>query len=1013
MNRRKYLKQVMAVATAISMVLPQTVAYAEDVSAQQSNVVQVLQEQNLPVNTYDDDFLRSLGTPATGYREVEDSNIQAPGIVNGDVSTAWEVSNDKATVYPAKYKTANLPAVRNQNPYGVCWAFSTISLLEINLIKKGLVNSNIDLSEMHLINFTYDCQLDPLGGNEGDENSFKTSQGDVTELGGNVEMAVNSLMDWEGAVDESVLPYTSDNAYKINHRDIDSSLAYSNTKAHLESYYKINTSSRNDIKQAVTDYGAVSISYYADTSFASSNYYNSQESAYYCYDDIQHNHAVTIVGWDDDFSADNFPTKPEGNGAWIVRNSWGEGYGEGGYFYLSYYDASIAETGYAFEAGLSNNYDNNYQYDGALWYQNFLFQSQTNTYANVFTAKANEGNKESIEAVSFETYQAANASYKVQIYKNLSDMSRPQSGTLVSEKSGKLTFEGAYTIKLDKAVEVDEGDTFSVVVELTGATENQYPYVIFDTNCGENDNRYWYISKSSAKENQSFMKYPGEDYWEDCGEKYNVNVRIKAYTNNQAKETVNVESISLDKTSATLNKKGETVQLNAVIAPANADNQNVTFTSSNEAVAKVDNKGLVTAVSAGTAVITVTTQDGSKTAKCTITVKEEETTKATESTTEATTKATESTTKATEATTKATESTTKATEATTKATESTTKATEATTKATESTTKATEATTKATESTTKATEATTKATEATTKATEATTKATESTTKATESTTKATEATTKATEATTKATQATTKATTKATEATTKATEATTEITQPEHTTPSTEVTKPNDTINSLINVDGNWYYYVDGQIDTNYNGLAQNEYGWWKITNGTVDFGYNGMALNEYGWWKVTNGAVDLGYTGMALNDYGWWYITNGALDLNYTGMALNDYGWWYITNGALDLGYTGMALNDYGWWYMTNGALDLGYTGMALNDYGWWYMTNGALDLGYTGMALNDYGWWYMTNGTLDWNYKGLALNPYGWWYINNGTVDFSYTGYADNQYGTWNVVNGMVVI
>lgn len=48
----------MAFATAISMVLPQTAVYAEDMSAQQSNVEQTAQEQNEPVNTYDDDLFK-------------------------------------------------------------------------------------------------------------------------------------------------------------------------------------------------------------------------------------------------------------------------------------------------------------------------------------------------------------------------------------------------------------------------------------------------------------------------------------------------------------------------------------------------------------------------------------------------------------------------------------------------------------------------------------------------------------------------------------------------------------------------------------------------------------------------------------------------------------------------------------------------------------------------------------------------------------------------------------------
>ena len=208
---------------------------------------------------------------------------------------------------------------------------------------------------------------------------------------------------------------------------------------------------------------------------------------------------------------------------------------------------------------------------------------------------------------------------------------------------------------------------------------------------------------------------------------------------------------------------------------------------------------------------------------------------------------------------------------------------------------------------------------------------------------------------------------------------------------------------------DGNWYMFVDGDIDYDYTGMALNDYGWWMLTNGTVDFTYTGMALNNYGWWYITNGALDLTYTGMALNDFGWWMLTNGTVDFTYTGMALNNYGWWYITNGALDLTYTGMALNDYGWWYITNGALDLTYTGMALNEYGWWYMTKGMVDYTYNDLGLNKYGWWKITNGALDLGYNSLSENEYGLWKVTNGTVDFGFNGQIEYEGIVYNIVNG----
>lgn len=80
-------------------------------------------------------------------------------------------------------------------------------------------------------------------------------------------------------------------------------------------------------------------------------------------------------------------------------------------------------------------------------------------------------------------------------------------------------------------------------------------------------------------------------------------------------------------TGVTLNKNkvtktvGETEQLTATVAPADASNTNVTWTSSNDAIATVDANGKVTALSAGTTDIVVTTQDGNKTAVCVVTVK--------------------------------------------------------------------------------------------------------------------------------------------------------------------------------------------------------------------------------------------------------------------------------------------------------------------------------------------------------------------------------------------------------
>jgi len=80
-----------------------------------------------------------------------------------------------------------------------------------------------------------------------------------------------------------------------------------------------------------------------------------------------------------------------------------------------------------------------------------------------------------------------------------------------------------------------------------------------------------------------------------------------------------VTDVTLDRTTASLTV-GNTLQLTAAVAPDNATDKNVTWTSSDPGTASVDESGNVTALAAGTAVITVTTEDGNKTATCTLTV---------------------------------------------------------------------------------------------------------------------------------------------------------------------------------------------------------------------------------------------------------------------------------------------------------------------------------------------------------------------------------------------------------
>lgn len=102
----------------------------------------------------------------------------------------------------------------------------------------------------------------------------------------------------------------------------------------------------------------------------------------------------------------------------------------------------------------------------------------------------------------------------------------------------------------------------------------------------------------------------------DCGEVWIDDIEYGEYSANVA--PVHATGVTLDKTSASV-KQGKTITLTATVEPADAVNKNVTWSSNDASVATVNN-GVVTGVATGNAKITVTTEDGSHTASCTVTV---------------------------------------------------------------------------------------------------------------------------------------------------------------------------------------------------------------------------------------------------------------------------------------------------------------------------------------------------------------------------------------------------------
>ena len=1041
---KKYVSKILAGILAVNMIVTSSsLTFAADNDSKDAYLNYQNETADINENYH-----------ATGYRELDEEYQIIPDVLNDNYSYIDGTEITKAAAYPSTYKTANLPDVRNQGSYGVCWAFSTISLIETNLIKKNLVSNDIDLSELHLVNYTYNCVNDPLGGLEGDINKFDTSHGSVMQYGGNVEMAANSLLDWEGAVNEDVVPYTTEYVRQVENNQLDDSLAYGKDVAHVQNFYRVNTTSKEDIKKAVMDYGAVSISYWSDQSSNwSTQYYNSLTAAYYCPEGHTTNHAVNIVGWDDDYSSDNFATKPEGNGAWIVRNSWGSEYGKDGYFYLSYYDKSIYSVGYTLEAELSDNYNNNYQYDGAMLY-GYMGYAGSNKYSNIFEAKANLGGSENIKAVSFMTGSSTNLNYTVSVYTNLSDDANPESGTLAAQKSGVTTYDGMYTVVLDSSVNINEGKKFSVVVEVN-SNSGKTSYLAYERSMQSGEAGYW--CTASIKANQSFINSPYNGWNDFSNKSYGGNFIIKAFTDNETTTTVDVEKVSLNKSATTLTE-GESETLTATITPSNATgDKTVKWSSSNAEVAAVDSNGKVTAKKAGTAVITATSSNR-KTASCTVTVKQKEIAITGISLNKSTTSITEGESETLTATITPSNATG---DKTVKWSSSNAEVAAVDSNGKVTAKKAGTAVITATSSNRKTASCTVTVKQkeiaitgiSLNKSTTSITEGESETLTATITPSNATgDKTVKwsSSNAEVAAVDSNGKVTAKkagtavitATSSNRKTASCTVTVKQKDTYTGLRDVNgtltyftngQADKTYTGFVSYAGNNYYVINGVVDTSYTnvtydgkdwlyvengkvrydytGIRSNESGFWRIDNGKVNFDYYGVAENEFGWWKIEGGKVNFDYYGIAENEFGWWRIEGGKVNFDYYGVAENEFGWWKIEGGKVNFDYYGIAENEFGWWRIEGGKVNFDYYGIAENEFGWWRIEGGKVNFDYYGVAENEFGWWRIEGGKVNFDYYGVAENEFGWWRIEGGKVNFDYYGIAENEFGWWRIEGGKV--
>ena len=422
---------------------------------------------------------------------------------------------DEEQDLPAYYNLSDYgfsSSVKNQGNDGNCWAFGTLASLEsavikaiydmnssgliydfdgyediIELLNKGNLSDLIDFSEENMKDIS--ARYSPYG--------WKMD----TNNGGYDDMGIGYLTSWLGPI------FDVDDLYG-EHNVLSPIL---NSIMHVQNIVFLgrkNTTDNDMVKRAIMNYGAVFIALGMRTNI------DSNIGRYvYNKDNASCNHAVAIVGWDDDIVIPNAP----GKGAWIVKNSWGKTWDGDGHFYLSYYDVSSLKAGdYAggFTIVLNDTikYDKNYQYDIAKT-DYFFNTTDTVWYKNIFTATDNEY----LAAVS--TYFEKPTDWELYVYVN---------DVLRSAKSG-FSNPGYWTIDLFEHIPLSVGDIFEIVFKINVTGDAGVPIAEIVS-----------LNNEFFKEGVSFVSYDGADWidlydviWNDYpGHTYN-NTKvacIKAFT---------------------------------------------------------------------------------------------------------------------------------------------------------------------------------------------------------------------------------------------------------------------------------------------------------------------------------------------------------------------------------------------------------------------------------------------------------------------------------------------------
>ncbi|MDD7517184.1 lectin like domain-containing protein [Ruminococcus flavefaciens] len=381
-------------------------------------------------------------SPMIAYAPITDEAV-------AESDTTFPESFDMRRVY-------SISSVKDQKSNGTCWAHAAIVSAESSILAS---KPDIDLSELHTSYYSY------YGDDQTPTDKF-TTEG-VLSHGGSPKIVTNLWSQWIGPVLESRMPYEDTSVFENASQTV--FMKYQSDYHMKNAYsfdYNEDRSNFESVKAMVKDFvykgQAVDISYMSDKS---ANWYNVFCSSNSNKKPRFANHGVAIVGWDDNFSAAKFKNKPDGDGAWLCKNSWGTKEADNGYFWLSYYDRTICDFS-VFEIEDNDEHEILYQHDSYFPIQSFSAyddaeQEGPSYFANMFDCIGPS------EVSAVGTYIInPDTEYEITVYTDITDESDPTSGTPSAVTKGKANLTGFQRIDLDAPVIIDDSEKFSVVVKL-------------------------------------------------------------------------------------------------------------------------------------------------------------------------------------------------------------------------------------------------------------------------------------------------------------------------------------------------------------------------------------------------------------------------------------------------------------------------------------------------------------------------------------------------------------------